>query len=283
MRKQKLLLGTTSLKERYEKKLWSLILEETGAAAPAAPGEGEVTKEQVEEAIQKLVKKIKEAGIENGVEDQINNIVGDLLKKMESTDSKKYKKKFDDMITEWSKIVLTAMENTSVEEEKAKIGSAFIDLKSIGVDFFKADEAGNTDEKNKIKKEIQSLINSFVNFLKTELGAAENSEEDKRAFKELMKEQDPFLTFFKEIFEENDNMPSMEDMLSVVNTLDKKITAIVKAYGEWLKDNKDNISKIIEVLQNEESGGSAPKPQNAGYRRLGNTLFERFLMSGGLK
>lgn len=269
MKKQKLLLGTKSLKERYEKRLWALILEDIGGAAPATSGE--VTKEQVEEAIKKLDKKIEGAEIQS-LREQIDSLKQN-LQKMESTDSEKYEDKFNDIIDEW----LGLIGKIPDEDKKTEITAEFNDLKKIGHDFFDADKVKDANKKNEIKEKIQSSIEEAITVLKSKSIDPGSSSEEKETFKAALREQDPIVAFFKEVFEENDNMPSMEEMLSVVDTLDKKITAIIKAYGKWLQENKDTISKTMEALKEPAA------PQTAGYRRLGNTLFERFLMSGGLR
>ena len=269
MKKQKLLLGTKSLKERYEKRLWALILEDTGGAAPATSGE--VTKEQVEEAIKKLDKKIEGAEIQS-LREQIDSLKQN-LQKMESTDSEKYEDKFNDIIDEW----LGLISEIPDEDTKTEITAGFNAVAKIGYDFFREDKGTNANKKNEIKEKIQSGIEEVIAILKEKSIEAGSSNEEKETFKVALRQHSPIVAFFKEVFEENDNMPSMEEMLSVVDTLDKKITAIIKAYGTWLKENKEAISEIMEALKEPAA------PQTAGYRRLGNTLFERFLMSGGLR
>ena len=81
MKKQKLLLGTRSLKERYEKRLWALILEDSGGTSA---GPTEPTPEQIEESIQKLAKKIEGAGIES-LKEPINSL-NQQFQKMKSTE-----------------------------------------------------------------------------------------------------------------------------------------------------------------------------------------------------
>lgn len=270
MKKQKSLLGAMSLKERYEKRLWALILEDSGAPT----GSTEPTPEQIEESIQKLAEKIKNAGIES-LKEPINSL-NQQFQKLKSIDSSKDEdevKKLTSDMKNYFETLLTDPEGEFNEEQKnAMISSMdYIDyISDLGKKFFSSSTA---EEKKSIETELKIQIQDFVSKSQTTLDNL-----DSEAAEKFLDENLPnYISFWRKFFKEQDELPSMEEMLSVVNTLDKKITAIIKAYGAWLQENKEAIGEILEALK--ETAGT----QTAGYRRLGNTLFERFLMSGGLR
>lgn len=276
--KNKRLLGAMSLKERYEKRLWALILEDSGGTPT---GSTEPTPEQIEESIQKLAKKIENAGIES-LKEPINSLNQQFqkLKSPESDSGSEIKsdlQQFNSVMKNSVEEVLNSIWQKISEEEQDDIFSLYRQLIDSGKKYF---SDSSQEEKKSSKIEFQSSIENFIQKIKTIIGNISDPN-DQKALENLIKNDSPFVVFFEEKFKENDNMPSMEEMLSVVDTLDKKITTVVKAYGEWIKDNKENISQVMAAIEEEKAGTKAT--QTSGYRRLGNTLFERFLKSGGLR
>lgn len=263
MKKQKSLLGATSLRERYEKKLWSLILEDDGDAK-------NITPDKIKETLQDIAKKITEAGLENPLKGATEKLGEILMKSSQEDDTKEVsiddlKKLLEEFNSSeigfeyWNFVIPGGIPKNPESEEPIRVIDDFSEsLNNESID---------------IKSGIEKVVSSLNKLIEMQKSKGDLPEGVRNYPEEIKKMLNDFLG-------DEEKVP-LETIGEAINLFYNKIKAVIDAYGKWLKENKEQISNILEMIEAQKTTG--PSSQNAGYRRLGNTLFERFLMSGGLR
>lgn len=265
-----------TLRQRYEKRLWSLILENEGTAPEANAA-------SLKEKLEKIAKKIEKSGLSSTMSGTLSEI-GKLISSMKDlTDPESTATKENDILRD-VKAELTNKEKSFYKkyedicvmlQQRGTPNFYDINLHHLGLVSLDDGKWVYREYVNKSLEMVEKIKKSFID-------EAKNWTQHRNNLEELEKEFDGIMKPWIDYLESSSSSPTPDIVVEVIDTFEKKINAIIKAYGEWLGANKDTIKGIMEALS-EESGGSAAKPQTSGYRRLGNTLFERFIMSRGLK
>lgn len=271
-----------TLRRRYEKRLWSLILE-NDSTTTVTP---EINVETLKTKLGKIAQKIKDSGLESavnvafsGLQEMISSIKDSI--DLKSVQEKEHlilsdiKSEFVNTNKDFYRKYETIVKDTNQYEKPNfnDINLAYVGLVGIvdGKPVYKeGDKVGKSlDFLEKIKTNAVKKAKDYINH-------KDNIDDLKKDFDKIM---EPWIEYLKDA---NKTSPEPDTVDAAIDTFDKKINAVVKAYGAWLTENKETISEIMKALQDDD-GSDRPKTQTAGYKRLGNTLFERFLMSGGLK
>lgn len=264
-----------TLRQRYEKRLWSLILENESAAS-------EANTETPKVKLGKIVQKIKDSGLETTISGAISKIEEMISSMKDLTDLQSIGQKEVTMISGIKSLLTKPSEDFYKKYEDIckqmheTRSPNFHDIIQSNLGLVK-----RKDSKMGYNGNVPEILQFIEKIKKNATDEAKNWNKHKNNLSELEKDFDDIMKPLIEYLESGGG-PTPDIVDAVIDTFEKKINAIVKAYGAWLTENKEVISEIMKALQDNDSGDK-PRSQTAGYRRLGNTLFERFLMSGGLK
>jgi hypothetical protein len=265
-----------TLRQRYEKRLWSLILENESAAS-------EANTETPKVKLGKIAQKIKDSGLETTIGGAISKIEELISSMKDLTDPESMAEKEHDILRSIKAKFLAELKKkyADILQQMQDSGPGHkspnfmqINASVLGLTEKKDGKEVYRDYASKSLEIVEKIKENFLNTAKDFSTHRDNLGELEKDFDDIIK---PWIEYL-----ESSGGPTPDIVDAVIDTFEKKINAIVKAYGVWLTENKEAISEIMKALQDNDSGDK-PRSQTAGYRRLGNTLFERFLMSGGLK
>lgn len=271
-----------TLRRRYEKRLWSLILENDNTTTVTP----EINVETLKTKLGKIAQKIKDSGLESAVNVAFSGLQEMISSIEDSIDLKSVQEKehsilrdIKDEFVNTNKDFYKKYETIVIDTNQYESPN-FNDIKLIYLGLVKnVDGKPVYKEGDRVGKSLE-----FLEKIKTNAGVVaskyinhrDNIDQLKKDFDEIM---EPWLEYLRNA---NKTSPEPDTVDAAIETFDKKINAVVKAYGAWLTENKEAIGEIMKTLQDDD-GSDRPKTQTAGYKRLGNTLFEKLLMSRGFE